>query len=185
MKILTLAAGMAALIVPATAARPAAYSVGGPLSTNCYEAAISGDLRRSALESCDRSLVEEDLTQRDRAATFVNRGILRMMAGARAGADADFDSALKIDQRLSEAWLNKAFLRLRDNRGREALPLIEQGIKYGPQRQALAYFARGLAYEDTGDIPAAYADLRRAHELEPRWSLPAEYLARYQVVGGR
>jgi tetratricopeptide (TPR) repeat protein len=185
MKSLTLAAGITALVVPMTAASPAAYSVGGPLSTNCYEAALSGDARRSSLESCDRSLREEALNERDRAATFVNRGILRMISGARVEADADFDSALKLDQQLSDAWLNKAFLRLRDNRGREALPLIEEGLKHRPQREALAYFARGLAYEDVGDIPAAYADLRRAHNLEPNWSLPAQYLARYQVMRAR
>jgi tetratricopeptide (TPR) repeat protein len=185
MKSLTLAAGLTALVVPFAAASPAVVSVGGPLSTNCYEAALSGDARPASLQDCDRSLQEEALTERDRAATFVNRGILRMAKGAKGDADADFDSALKLDRGLSDAWLNKGFLRLKDYRGAEALPFIEEGIKRGPQRKALAYFARGLAYEDVGDVSAAYADLRRAQQLEPHWSLPARYLARYQVARDR
>ena len=184
MKSLTLAAGVAMLVIP-SAGQGAAFTLGGPLSQNCYEAALSGDSRSFTIESCDRSLSEEAMSQRDRAATFVNRGILRMLKGSRGEADADFDSAIKLDQSLADAWLNKGFLRLKDNRGREALPLIEEGIKRGPQRQALAYFARGLAYEDVGDVGAAYADLQRAHDLEPNWSLPAQYLARYQVVRER
>lgn len=184
MKSLTLAAGALLLVVP-NAGNGATLSLGGPLSQNCYEAALSGDSRSAMIQSCDRSLTEEALSQRDRAATFVNRGILQMLKGARGEADADFDSAIKLDQNLADAWLNKAFLRLKDNRGGEALPLIEESIRLGPQRRALAYFARGLAYEDVGDVNAAYADLQRAHVLEPRWSLPAQYLARYQVVRGR
>lgn len=184
MKSLTLAAGVAMLVIP-SAGQGAALTLGGPLSQNCYEAALSGDARPFTIQSCDRSLTEEALSRRDRAATFVNRGVLQMLKGARSEADADFDSAIDLDQNLADAWLNKAFLRLKDNRGREALPLIEESIKLGPQRKALAYFARGLAYEDVGDVNAAYADLRRAHDLEPHWSLPAQYLARYQVVPNR
>jgi tetratricopeptide (TPR) repeat protein len=181
MKSLTPAAGVALLVI-SSAGNGAALTLGGPLSQSCYEAALSGDATHFTVQSCDRSLTEEALTQRDRAATFVNRGVLQMLKGARGEADSDFDSAIKLDHNLADAWLNKAFLRLRDDRGGEALPLIEESIKLGPQRKALAYFARGLAYEDVGDLNAAYADLRRAHDLEPNWSLPAQYLARYQVV---
>jgi len=181
MKSLFLAAGVALLVLPHSAAKGAAMTLGGPLSRLCYESAISGDARPVAIEGCSRSLQEEPLTTTDRAATLVNRGILHMMRGHQADADADFDAALAVDQGLADAWLNKGFLRLRQGQGGAALPLLDEGIKRGPQRQALAYFARGLAYEDVGDLDSAYADLRRAHDLEPNWSLPGRYLARYQV----
>jgi tetratricopeptide (TPR) repeat protein len=105
-----------------------------------------------------------------------------MVAGNARDADADFDAALAIDRDLPDAWLNKGFLRLRLGDGREALPLLEEGISRNPERQALALFARGVAYEQMGEFRSAYVDLKRAHELEPRWSLPSEYLERYQVV---
>jgi tetratricopeptide (TPR) repeat protein len=88
-----------------------------------------------------------------------------------------------MNEGLSDAWLNKGFLRLRQGDGRDALPLLQKGIDHGARRQALAIFARGVAYEQMGDYRSAYADLKRAQELEPGWPLPGEYLASYRLVG--
>lgn len=180
MKSLFVAAGVATLAVspPAIAA---VYSVGGPLSQSCYQAALSGDARSFSIEGCTRALTEEGLLTRDRAATYVNRGILQMVLGRARAADSDFDQALAIDANLADAYLNKGFLRIRDGRGQDALPLLQKGIDTGPRRQALAYFARGVAYEQTGDYRSAYNDLVRARQMEPSWSLPKEWLAHYHV----
>lgn len=183
MKSLTLLAGVATLAFGGSAASAAIISLGGPLSRICYEQALARDGRDVAIEGCTRSLDEEALMPRDRAATLVNRGILHMVHGNDLSADADFDAALGMDARLSDAWLNKGFLRLRRGNGRDALPLLQKGIDNAPQRQALAIFARGVAYEQMGEYRLAYADLKRAHDLEPGWSLPSEYLASYRFVG--
>jgi len=181
MKGLTLAAGAMMLIGPLSSANSAVFTVGGPLSKLCYESALSQDDRRSAVEGCTRSLQEEGLLARDRAATLVNRGILHMVAGHARDADADFNAALALDADLSDAYLNKGFLRIRQGKGAEALPLLQQGIDRGARRQALAYFARGVAYEQMGEFRSAYLDLKRAQTMEPGWSMPNEYLARYRV----
>jgi len=115
------------------------------------------------------------------ARTSAGSGIVLMSAGRYMAADADFDAALKLQANLPDGWLNKGFLQLRQGHGREALPLIQRGIDAGANRQALAIFARGVAYEQMGDFRSAYADLRQAQQLEPSWSLPREYLASYQV----
>jgi tetratricopeptide (TPR) repeat protein len=104
-----------------------------------------------------------------------------MVAGRESQADADFDQALAIDTGLSDAWLNKGFLRIREGKGQEALPFVQKGIDSGARRQALAYFARGVAYEQAGDFRSAYNDLTKARQLEPKWALPKEWLAHYQV----
>jgi tetratricopeptide (TPR) repeat protein len=97
-------------------------------------------------------------------------------------ADADFNQALALNDRLSDAWLNKGFLRIREGNGRDALPLLQKGMDRGARRQALAIFARGVAYEQMGDFRSAYADLRRAHQLEPGWDLPSQFLADYRIT---
>jgi tetratricopeptide (TPR) repeat protein len=181
MRTLTVAAGIASVMLPLTAVGGAVLSVGGPLSQNCYNAALSGDTRDLSVDACSRALSEEPLGTRDRAGTLVNRGILQMLRGKDALADADFDSALRIDQSLPDAWLNKGFLRLRRGNGREALPLLQSGIDRGARRQALAIFARGVAYEQMGQFSLAYADLKRAEALDPGWSMPREYLANYRI----
>jgi tetratricopeptide (TPR) repeat protein len=182
MRSLTFAAGVAILALPLSAAQSAVFTVGGPLSKLCYEAAAAQDDRQSALEGCTRSLDEEGLLRADRAATYVNRGILHMVRGDDADADADFNEALNLDSALPDPWLNKGFIRLRAGNGSEALPLLEEGIKRKPERRALAIFARGVAYEQMGRFESAYTDLKRAHELEPGWALPSKYLSRYRVV---
>jgi len=179
MRSLTLAAGAMMLVGPLSAADGAVFTIGGPLSRLCYQSALSQDGGRFAVEGCTRALHEEGLLAPDRAATYVNRGILHMVAGHARDADADFDSALALNQGLSDAYLNKGFLRIRQGKGREALPLLQQGIDRGARRQALAYFARGVAYEQMGEFRSAYADIKRARDMEPRWNLPNEYLSRY------
>jgi len=181
MKSLIFTAGLATLMVPMGAATASVYTVGGPLAQSCYKAAEARDARSFSVEGCTRALNEEGLAPSDRAATYVNRGIVQMVGGHGRAADADFDAALAIDSSLSDAYLNKGFLRLREGRGQEALPLLQKGIDAGARRQALAYFARGVAYEQAGDYRSAYNDLVRARQMEPRWALPGEWLAHYQV----
>ena len=181
MRTLTVAAGIACMMIPLSSASAAVLSVGGPLSQNCYDSALANDTREIGIDSCTRALSEEPLSTRDRAGTFVNRGILQMARGKDVLADADFDAALRLDRDLADAWLNKGFLRLRRGDGRAALPLLQSGIDRGARRQAQAIFARGVAYEQMGQFNLAYADLRRAQELEPGWSMPREYLADFQV----
>jgi tetratricopeptide (TPR) repeat protein len=176
-----LAAAAASAIIPFSSAAAAVMTVGGPLSTICYQSARSGDGRSSAVDGCTRALQEEALTAWDRAATHVNRGIVFMSAGRFSEADSDFDAALRLNAALPDGWLNKGFLRLRLGKGRDALPLIQRGIDAGAERQALAIFARGVAREQMGEFRAAYADLRLAQQLEPGWKLPRQYLASYQV----
>jgi tetratricopeptide (TPR) repeat protein len=131
---------------------------------------------------CSRSLQVEALDAQDRAATLVNRGVIRMLSGEHRGAERDFDAALALDPGQADAWLNKGFLRLRRGDGHAALPLLERALALQARRPALAYFARGIAHEQSGNLRAAYSDLVRARELEPGWSMPVEALARYQVI---
>lgn len=169
-----------AIAIPGSA-HAAVLTLGGPLSYLCYQSALAGDGRSSALEGCSRALDEEPLATPERAATYVNRGIVLMSGGRLSEADADFDAALKLNGALPDGWLNKGFLRLRTGNGREALPLIQKGIDAGAANQALAIFARGVAHEQMGEFGKAYADLKNAQRLAPGWSMPTEYLASYRV----
>lgn len=181
MRKLVIALIATAAIVPTAAANAAILTVGGPLANLCYKSALSGDGRSFAVDVCSRALTEEGLADADRAATLVNRGIVYMSANRFESANQDFDAALGVNGNLPDGWLNKGFLHLRQGNGREALNYIQKGIDAGTDRQALAIFARGVAHEQMGQFESAYADLRRAQQLAPRWSMPREYLAAYKV----
>src|ERR1700741_4096032 len=97
MKSLTLAVGVATVVLTTSSATAAVLSLGGPFSRLCYESARSQDNRVLAIDECTRALQEEGLGPRDEAATFVNRGILYMERRSDEQADADFNAALSLD----------------------------------------------------------------------------------------
>jgi hypothetical protein len=105
---LILATAAVAFGLPFYSAGAAVLTVGGPLSALCYHSAMAEDARPSAVESCTRALEEESLSTADRAATYVNRGIVLMSGSRFSEADADFDAALGLEKNLPDGWLNKA-----------------------------------------------------------------------------
>ena len=154
---------------------------GGGLARSCYLAAEARDVSDVALGDCGRALTEQVLTGEDRVATHINRGILRRLRDDAAGARADFDAALALNPNQPEAWLNRGVLLFNQGATNEALQMFERAIALKTRAPALAYFGRGLANEERGDVRAAYADLLRARALKPGWAQPAQELARYQI----
>ncbi len=165
----------------ATSSQASVLTVGGGYAVSCYQSAEAQDARQGSIDECDRALGEEALTQDDRVATFVNRGILHLRRANLKQATADFDSALRLNPQQPEAWLDKAIMHVRFGKGADALPLVAKALEYRTQRPALAYFVRAVAYEDSGNIAAAYHDLQRARQLEPEWQEPAIELKRFKV----
>lgn len=180
---------MRAIFLSATAALlfgtvPAAASVitmGTKYAEACYRAAEAQDTSPRALSACDKALEGAALTPHDVIGTHINRGILSMLAGDLKRANRDFDEALYHNPEEPEAWLNKGVAQFKGGDSQAALPMVEKALALGTRKPALAYFIRGLAHEDSGNIRAAYADLRQASTLDPQWKAPAIELARYQV----
>lgn len=180
MKAHVLAVGAVAL----TAALPASAGVmviGGSYAQGCYSAAEQHIITLESLNTCDRAFSEEALSKDDELATHVNRGILRMLRDDYDRAYSDFSTAMAMDPNRSEPYLNMAILQLRNNKSADAVPLFSKALELGTELPEVAYYGRGLANEDVGEIKAAYDDLQKAVALKPKWSAPARDLARYQV----
>ena len=180
MKALFLAVSAAAL----TTALPASagiMTIGGSYAEGCFKAAEQHSRTLESLNTCDRAFTEEALSRDDELATYVNRGILRMLRDDYARAHTDFSTAMAMNPNRSEPYMNLAILQLRNGKSAEAVPLFSKAIELGTELPEVAYYGRALANEDVGDVRAAYADLQRATSLKPRWDAPARDLARYQV----
>lgn len=180
---------MKAFLLSATAALACAapapaqvLTMGSNFAHSCYLAAVTGNVTARAKNDCDRGLNVQALGQRDRAATHVNRGILWMLSSDLERANRDFDAAIAIDPLEPDAWLNKAVAQLGAGNSAAALKLAERAIELGTTNRPVAYYVRGVAHEDSGNIRAAYADLRTAASLAPNWKPPAAELARYRVT---
>jgi tetratricopeptide (TPR) repeat protein len=122
------------------------------------------------------------LSDSDRVATLVNRGILKARLGDLEAAVLDYDSALDQDPDEAEAYLNKGFALLRlSNAAENAKPLFDSALAKRTRRPELAYYGRAVANELSGQVRAAYEDYRQASRLNPKWDDPKADLARFRV----
>ncbi len=180
MKALLVSLGACAAAVAVFPAHSAILSVGNSLARTCFESAEARARSPSNLTDCNRALTEA-LDREDRVATLVNRGILHSVRNDYVGANRDFDEAIVLDPSQPEAWLNKAILIVRQDNSAGAVALADRALALKTRNPALAFYVRGIAHEDAGNIKAAYADLVQARNLAPGWNEPVEQLQRYRV----
>lgn len=178
---LLLASAAAALAWGAAAAQAAVTVIGGGLAEACSQAAVRGESGREFEELCDLALETEFLNARDRAGTYVNRGVLRMRRTEYGKAIEDFDQAVKMKPDLGEGYVNRGAAYIGEERYEASIGEINRGLELGVEEPAKAYYNRALAYEGLEDARSAYFDYQKAQELAPGWAAPAEQLARFTV----
>ena len=177
---LLFAATIVGLPVPAAAGITV---LGAGNARMCYLAAESQlTPGRAELRRCDDAVTEEVTNPEVAVATHVNRGILRLRRGDVAGALADFDAATALNPDEPEAYLNRGSAMLRQQQVAAAITQYDTAIAKQTRRPDLAYYARGVAHEEAGNLSAAYRDYKQASQLAPRWDQPRRELARFQVV---
>jgi len=182
-KLWSAAAVVSAMSIP-LGGEAAVTILGAGFARQCYEYAEAGRASELGLENCSRALVEQALPARERAATHVNRGILRMHAKDIARALADYDAALRLKPDLAEAHVNRGIALVNaGGREAEAIAALSQGLKLETTRPEVAYYTRGVAHELAGNVRAAYDDYRQAAALKPDWTEPRTQLQRFKRVG--
>jgi len=175
---LTVVAGLA---FTAGNASSAVIVLGAGFATECSEAAEAGSTRVGDVQACDRSIATEELDPRSRAATHINRGIILMRRGDRVRALSDFNTAIGIGEYAGEAYVNRGALNIVEDRAEEGLADTDRALALPLREPARAWFNRGVAHEELGNVQAAYGDYRRAAELSPGWNEPVAELARFTV----
>jgi tetratricopeptide (TPR) repeat protein len=178
--ILALAAG-AALAGWAAQSQAAVTVLGGGMARQCSAAALSGVSDSKSEDVCTMALESELLNLRDRAGTYVNRGVLKLRRKEFASAMWDFNRAIETKSDLGEAYVNRGAAQVGSKRYADGLADINKAIEMGVEEPEKAYFNRALAYEGLDNLKAAYFDFRKAQELAPTWDQPTKELARYTV----
>ncbi len=172
----------AVLLGSAGSAAASVVILGDGMGRECY---LSAALKRSAatsLEICTNAL-QGALSQRDRAATFVNRGVVYAESGNPEAALQDYQQALRIDPSLGEAHVNSGIALMQiGGRDREAIEALTRAIVMGAPRIEVAYYTRAMAYELVGEVRAAYDDYHAAVDARPDWDAPREQLKRFSIV---
>lgn len=177
---LCLAAALVALPLPAAAG---VVVLGAGNARMCYLAAESPvQPRMDVMQQCDDAIAEERADISRLVSTHVNRGILRLRRGDTAGAMRDFDEATRLNPAEPEAYLNRGNVLLRDEQVAQAIAQFDSAIARQTRRPALAHYGRAIAYEESGNLRAAYDDYRRASQLAPSWDEPRAELTRFRLV---
>jgi tetratricopeptide (TPR) repeat protein len=155
--------------------------VGGGYARDCYLAAVADNADSVSLRTCDLALSDQPLSQTDRAATLVNRGIIYLNRSNLDNAMRDFDRAIEIRPVLAEAHTNRAAALLYAQDYRGAIEAANRSLSLSPEEPHKAYFIRAAANEELGLTSAAYHDYRRASELAPEWGAARAEMARFRV----
>jgi Tfp pilus assembly protein PilF len=171
---------IAALAV-ATAAEGAVTVLGGGLAEACSDAAVNGETDPKFEEVCTLALDTEFLPLRDRAGTYVNRGVFKLRRASYVDAAQDFSQAARLQPDLGEAYVNRGAAFIGQKRYAESLPDLNRAIELGVSEPAKAYYNRAIAHEGLDDAKSAYFDYQKAIEMDPEWSAPREQLTRFTV----
>lgn len=179
-RIALLAAGILALAAPVASAQVSV--IGGGIAEDCYEAALYSRMSPQQGEKiCTKAIEVETMKLENRAATYTNRGVLRMRAGKYDSALADYDTAKKLKPELGAIWLNEGAAHIFRKDYATALTSLDKAIELGSPDIYAAYYNRAIARENTGDVAGAYFDFQKALELKPDFERAEWQLSRFTV----
>ena len=128
-----LAASLAALFA-ASSAHAAVSVIGGGPAQLCYEGADSGTRPDDYLYYCNMALAGA-LTNTDRAATYINRGVLKMDEGKYDSAADDFTEGLVINDKAGEGYIDLAATQITHKRFADAIANINKGLALGTKQR--------------------------------------------------
>lgn len=156
--------------------------LGNGAANACWRAAEFGTGLNVGFTECSRALAQPGISAYNKAATYVNRAVLRLRAGDNSGGLADADMAAGISPNMGEAHVNRGAALLNLMRPEQALEAIDLGLERGSKRLHLVYYNRGAAKYLLGDIPGAYYDYLASTEANPEFALATEALSHFEVV---
>jgi tetratricopeptide (TPR) repeat protein len=139
---------------------------------SCYVDANFGTASLQSIATCSDALADGTLPADDRAATFINRGILKDRLSNYSGALGDYNAGLEIRPDLVDAYVDRGALAIQLGHYAEAIADLTKAITLGTRSPEAAYYDRGLVRERSGDASGACADFRQALDLQPNF-IPA------------
>lgn len=192
-KAIIIAGSALCMALPAAGANAAIIVLGGGFAQMCYEAAraiedpafslqITGSrIDVPPLDICTIAINAGDLSARDLAGTYNNRGVIQFEQRMFAEALRDFEQGIRHQSSLPEVHVNRGATLVAMKRWSDAIPSLDRGIEMQALELEKAYYNRAIAFEETGNVRRAYFDYMKAAELKPEWEDPKLQLARFTV----
>lgn len=147
----------------------------------CYESAeyavrsLSGSV--SDIVECNSAIRDGRLNRRDKAATYINRGIIRVSMGDVERAEQDYLYALDISDRSPETFLNLGNLQYMMQDYSSAIADYDHAESLGLTQKHVLFLNRGMAYMRVGQLDIAESEYLKALEIRPDWLNAQDQLA--------
>ena len=135
----------------------------------------------SPLELCTIAINMDSAVKAQLISDYINRGVIHFAQDALELALIDFDTAISLEDDLGRAHLNRAYTLMAMRRWEDSIAAFDRSLELGVEELDRAYYNRGIAHEETGNLLQAYLDYRKAAELNPEWEDPRNELARFRV----
>lgn len=186
---LSISAGVVMLLAAAPAFAAATWSSSSLLATGtadrCAAASAAAQegaaVTESALANCALA-VKLAYYDKARAEVLNNRSVLHYVRGDYGAALADNTAALKLNDRMAEAIVNRGSIFLVQHRAQAAAANFDRALAFNPANTEKVYFNRALAREEMGDLSGAYADYAQAAKIAPQWEQPKREMIRFTIV---
>ena len=133
---------------------------------------------RNKLKHCTIALKDLRIKRRDKAATYINRGILQMVLEHYQDALSDYQIAIELMPELPEAYVGRGNFYFIENEYVRAIADYSKALELDLSKDYLAHFNLGMAYEKLNEYGTAEVNYRRALDLQPEWDLAQRYLDR-------
>jgi tetratricopeptide (TPR) repeat protein len=177
------AAALATVLLGANPVKAAVTVLGAGPERTCYLDAAAGSTGLDSLRICNEAL-NNSLSLHDRAATFVNLGIILHARGENEEAMMDFKQCLSIMPDQADAYLNLGVAYVTLKQYDTALTNIEKGISLHPSDMSVAYYDRGVAEEQLGRLSDAYRDYQSAATIAPKFTEAVQAVNRFKSIIG-
>lgn len=171
-----------ALCFGSSSAFGAVMVLGDAIAHECYIAAKFTPQSARGISTCKRALDEDFLTGADRAATYVNRGVIEAAVGQPDLALEDYRKAIALRANLGDAYINLGAVLIARKEYDDALIQINKGISLDTTSAEAGYFNRGVIEEIKGNYLDAYHDYMRALAIAPDFAPALERLKFFTVV---
>ena len=133
---------------------------------------------RAEVSACTRALMNGNLRLRDKAATFINRGILYVAIEEYKMAIDDYERAEKLYPEFGAIHVNRGNLFFLGESYDNAIQEYNKALDMDLNQTYVAHLNRGMAYEKLGKFHEAEADYREAIDQAPQWQTPKDKLER-------
>jgi lipoprotein NlpI len=143
----------------------AVWAQSSPDAEFCAGSAGTVSERQAA---CSRAIASGQLSERNVAITYNNRGNKWRDQGDPDSAIADYNEAIRLDPRFPQAYLNRGGAERGKGEYDRAIADYNEAIRLDPQ-YALAIISRGAAEYLAGRLDAAAADLAAAGRMSAEY----------------